>query len=195
MKRLLGLVAAAIMIFSLAACSGNTSISDSDTEPKHDTQIEEQLEQAVQPQSEISKVDLFIEKYNEVATTPITDTVEVDVTDKESGHYRTQFRLGAFSEVEAKTGHIGDTVIDIVCYGRDNEDIRVYADGIDLEQAKEIVKIASPVMDSTLSDTDLQNALSYIDENKEANGYYYGNLGMILLGKHQESYELMLEKE
>lgn len=89
MKRLLGLVAAAIMIFSLAACSGNTSISDSDTEPKHDTQIEEQLEQAVQPQSEISKVDLFIEKYNEVATTPITDTVEVDVTDKESGHYRT----------------------------------------------------------------------------------------------------------
>lgn len=196
MKRLLSLVLATIMIFSLVACGGDTSEKESDTETKHDNQVVEQQEQATdQPQEEVSKVDLFIEKYNEIAATPITDAVEIDVTDKESGHYRTEFRLGAFSESQAKTGNIGDIVIDIVCYGRDNEDIRVYADGIGIEQVKEIVKNASPIMDRELSDIDLQDTLSYIDENKEANGYYYGNIGMTLLGKYAESYELMLKAE
>ena len=148
-----------------------------------------------QPPLKLEKVDLFIEEYNKAATTPITDISEIDVTDRASGHYRTEFRLGAFEDAYAKTGLIGDIAVDIVGYGGDKEDIRIYADGISLEQAKEIIKIASPILDTTLSEIDIQDVMTYLDENQEANGYYYGNIGLLLLGKYKESYELMLKVE
>lgn len=190
-----------IMIISLVGCVGSSGNQVSDEELKQEGYVADQQAQLIEDLPaeetavEISKVDLFIEEYNKVAINPITDVAEIDVTDKESGHYRTEFRLGAFSESYAKTGKIGDIVIDIVCYGWDNEDIRIYIDGIDLEQAKEIVEIASPILDENLSDADIQEVLEYLDENKEANGYYYGDIGMILLGKYEEGYELMLKVE
>ena len=103
---------------------------------------------------------------------PITDISEIDVTDQTSGHYRTEFRLGAFEDAYAKTGLIGDIAVDIVGYGWDKEDIRIYADGISLEQAKEIIKVASPILDTTLSESDIQDVMTFLDENQEANGYY-----------------------
>lgn len=86
----------------------------------------------------IEKTDGFIEQYNQVAPTPITDISEVDVTDKESGHYRTEFRLSAFSDSYAKTGYIADSAIDIMSYGWLDVDIRVYVSGADLDRAKEV---------------------------------------------------------
>lgn len=148
-----------------------------------------------QPSLELDKVDLFIEEYNKAATTPITDISEIDVTDQTSEHYRTEFRLGAFEDAYAKTGLIGDIAVDIVGYGWDKEAIRIYADDISLEQAQEIIKAASPILDTTLSESDIQDVMTYLDENQEANGYYYGDIGLLLLGKYKESYELMLKVE
>lgn len=148
-----------------------------------------------QPSLELDKVDLFIEEYNKAATIPITDISEIDVTDQTSEHYRTEFRLGAFEDAYAKTGLIGDIAVDIVGYGWDKEAIRIYADDISLEQAQEIIKAASPILDTTLSESDIQDVMTYLDENQEANGYYYGDIGLLLLGKYKESYELMLKVE
>lgn len=138
----------------------------------------------------IEKTDGFIEQYNQVAPTPITDIIEVDVTDKESGHYRTEFRLSAFSDSYAKTGYIADSAIDIVSYGWLDVDIRVYVSGADLDRAKEVIKAASPILDSDLIESDIQEVLDYLDENKSANGYYYGKIGLLYLGS-----ELMLKVE
>lgn len=138
----------------------------------------------------IEKTDAFIEQYNQVAPTPITDINDVNVTNKESGHYRTEFRLGAFSDSYAKTGHIGDSVIDIVSYGWTHDDIRVYVSGADLDRAKEVIKAASPILDSDLTESDIQEVLDYLDENKSANGYYYGKIGLLYIGS-----ELMLKVE
>lgn len=208
MRKIFALLLILIMACSMAACSGengNTTSRDEimqqetqsdgqDSGPHEDKEDIEQVESETPP-VELSKVDLFIDEYNKAAATPITDISEIDVTNKESGHYRTEFRLGAFADAYAKTGLIGDIVVDIVGYGWDKEDIRIYADGISLEQAKEIIKVASPILDTTLSESDIQDVMTYLDENQEANGYYYGDIGLILLGKYKESYELMLKAE
>lgn len=138
----------------------------------------------------IEKTDGFIEQYNQVAPTPITDISEVDVTDKESGHYRTEFRLSAFSDSYAKTGYIADSAIDIVSYGWLDVNIRVYVSGADLDRAKEVIKAASPILDSDLTESDIQDVLDYLDENKSANGYYYGKIGLLYIGS-----DLMLKVE
>lgn len=138
----------------------------------------------------IEKTDAFIEQYNQVAPTPITDISEVDVTDKESGHYRTEFRLSAFSDSYAKTGYIADSAIDIVSYGWLEADIRVYVSSADLDQAKEVIKAASPILDSDLTESDIQEVLDYLDEYKSANGYYYGKIGLLYIGS-----DLMLKVE
>lgn len=196
MKKVLALISAITIILLLIACGGESNNQESDSEVDHSLSPRNPQEQIVEePAIESSKIDIFIEEYNTVATNPITDTVEFNVTDKKSGHYRTEFRLGTFSGAYGKTGKIDGIAIDVVCYGLNKENIRVYVDGISLEQAKEIVKIASPILDSKLSDTEIGEALDYLDENKEANGYYYGDIGIVLLGKNEQYYSLMLKVE
>lgn len=208
MRKILAFLLLLLIVCSMVACSSepndskspsegiqqesNSDAQGSELQNEKDDAEDTELEQ---PFVELEKVDLFIEEYNKAATTPITDISEIDVTDQTSGHYRTEFRLGAFENAYAKTGYIGDIAVDIVGYGWDKEDIRIYADGISLEQAKEIIKVASPILDTTLSESDIQDVMTYLDENQEANGYYYGDIGLLLLGKYKESYELMLKVE
>lgn len=169
----------ALLLFICAGCGSSGEMQSSPTEG---TEQEESL------------VDDFILKYNESASTPFTDVTEVNITDKESGHYRVEFRLSAYSNSYAKTGYLGDAAVDVISYGYDNSDIRIYADGISLEQAKEIVKTASPILDDELSDSDLQQVLVDMDEKGELNGYYYGKIGILLSG-NDGSYDLMLKVE
>lgn len=208
MRKIFALLLILVLACSMMACSSETDDAiSSDEIVQQEIQLDAQnsesqdvIEDIEQAEPEISsvestKVDLFIEEYNKAAATPITDISEIDVTNKESGHYRTEFRLGAFADAYAQTGFIGNIVVDIVGYGWDKEAIRIYADGISLEQAKEIIQIASPILDDTLSESDIQDVMSYLDENQEANGYYYGDIGLSLLGKYKESYELMIKVE
>ena len=208
MRRILAFLLILLIACSMVACSSDPNNSKSSSEgiqqksnsDAQSTELQNEKEDTEetkpeQPSLELDKVDLFIEEYNKAATTPITDISEIDVTDQTSEHYRTEFRLGAFEDAYAKTGLIGDIAVDIVGYGWGKEAIRIYADDISLEQAQEIIKTASPILDTTLSESDLQDVMTYLDENQEANGYYYGDIGLLLLGKYKESYELMLKVE
>ena len=149
MRKIIPLLLILLMACSMVACSNEPNDAKSPDEviqhesdsnaqvsdPQNEKEAVEETEPE-QPPVELEKVDLFIEEYNKAATTPITDISEIDVTDQTSGHYRTEFRLGAFADAYAKTGLIGDIAVDIVSYGWDKEDIRIYADGISLEQFK-----------------------------------------------------------
>ena len=174
MKKILALAIVIIMTLSITACSSNTDNQVSE-EPTVDEPVVEQ-----------SMVDAFIEKYNEIATTPITDVVEVDITDSASGHYRTEYRLDAFKESIAKTGKIGDIVIDIVNCGWKKDELRVYVDGITSEQAAEIVKYAAPVMDPDVSKDDLQAVIDYLTGTNVYHNGYFGNLCMTFNELHGE---------
>lgn len=181
MKKLTYLIFTVVLTVALSACGMAAESQEND----------------IQPTAEQAKVDWFIAEYNKKAENPITEVTEFDVRDRDNGHYRVEFRLTAFDEAEAKTGKIGDMTIDLVCYGYDlkaggyaNQDIRLYADGVTSEQAKEIVQIASPILDSGLTDADIEEVLRKIDEGKELNGYYYGELCLILING-----EFMLKAE
>ncbi|MDU1325738.1 MAG: hypothetical protein E6933_11160 [Clostridiales bacterium] len=184
MKKIFVLVFVLIMTFSFVACSDNSANQVVEEEARQDEQVVNTPEAPIEapaveePEVEQSMVDVFIERYNATAPTVITDAVEVDVTDEESGHYRTEFRLGAFEGSIAKTGRIGDIVIDIVNCGWDNDELRIYADGITQEQAVEIVKYAAPIMDSEVSDADLQDVLDYLSGTSDYHNGYFGNLCM-----------------
>lgn len=184
-----------LMVILLSSCAdtGKNVLSNENTILTPESSMSEETaatDSSVEEPEKIEKTDTFIEQYNQVAPTPITDISDVDVTDKESGHYRTEFRLGAFSDSYAKTGYIADSVIDIVSYGWTHDDIRVYVSGANLDRAKEVIKAASPILDSDLTESDIQEVLDYLDENKSANGYYYGKIGLLYIGS-----ELMLKVE
>ena len=116
MRKILAFLLLLLIACSMVACSsepndsnppseGIQQESNSDaqsSEPQNEKGDTEDTEPE-QPLVELAKVDLFIEEYNKTATTPITDISEIDVTDQTSGHYRTEFRLGAFEDAYAKT--------------------------------------------------------------------------------------------
>ncbi len=182
MKKLFTLVLAIIITLSIVACGNNLDKQPLE-EPKEEQTAGKQ-EQSTENSNveellvEQSKVDAFIERYNTTAPTPITDVVEVDITDKESGHYRTEFRLGSFKGSITKTGKIGDIVIDIVNCGWQKDELRIYADGITPEQAGEVVKYAAPIMDSNVSSEELQDVLDYLSGANDYHNGYFGELCM-----------------
>lgn len=188
MKKFFVLVLSILLLFSLCSCSGE---SDKETEnQKSDNNIETEIELPIRElPDDVSKVDYFIDKFNKTSLNPITDISEFTVQDRDSGHYQVEFRLGPYSKAYAKTGKINDCIIDIVCYGYDLKDIRIYAIA-DLEQAKEIIKYSSFILDNKLTETDIEEVLDYLDNYKSANGYYYGDIGLVFLGD-----ELMLKLE
>lgn len=178
MKKSILLILSIIVVFLFVACDANwnTDSNDSNLSSNHGETITDDASNSTDVQL---SPNFFIEKYNSSAKEKISDVSEIVISDKSSEHYRTEFRLKAFSNAQAKTGKIGNAIIDVITYGENNKDIRIYVDGVDLEQAKEIIKTASPVLDNNLSDSEIQKTLDYLDENKEANGYYVGTLGIV----------------
>lgn len=179
MKKSFALAFTIIMLFTLVACAEDSDNQVLTKEPVVNEQVQSTEKPSVEKSAiEQSMVDAFIEEYNMTAPNPITDAVEVDVTDKESGHYRTEFRLGAFEDSIAKTGKLGDIVIDIVNCGWQKDELRLYADGITSEQAIEIVKYSAPIMDPDVPSEDLQNVLDYLSGTNDYHNRYLGNLCM-----------------
>lgn len=180
------------MILSFFVCftaCGNNKAKDSPVASSNANDSYQDNEPSEIPETENS-VKTFVTAYNKVATTEISNLTEVDVTDRESGHYRTEFRLGAFSDSYAVTGNIDDANIDIIGYGWLKKCIRIYADNISLEQAIEIVKISIPILDETVSESDFQETIDDLENGKKLNGYYCGKVGILWIGD-----DLMLKYE
>lgn len=187
-----------LLSFTIVVCTacGNTDDMVSSipsvppSESYQDTADSNKDEEPIQEPTEETLVNSFVTAYNEVTTAPISNVTKVNVTDKESGHYRTAFRLSAFSDSYAVTGNIDDVNIDIVGYGWGKDSIRIYADDISLEKAVEITKISIPILDKTVSESDIQDVLSDMINGDELNGRYCGNVGILWIGD-----DLMLKVE
>ena len=139
-----------------------------------------------------SAIDSFIAEINKSEDISLEYVENFIPSDKEGGHYRTEFRLNAWKDFTGKSYKYGDSTVDIIL-SSSGEIQRIYMDGATLEQCENMIRYASSLLDSTATEADIQEAVDYIDEHKEADGYYYGKLGLLVLGHGDSSYEFMLK--
>lgn len=139
-----------------------------------------------------SAIDSFIAEINKSEDISLEYVEDFIPSDKEGGHYRTKFRLNAWKDSTGKSYKYGDSTVDIIL-SSSGEIQRIYMDGATLEQCENMIRYASSLLDSTATEADIQEAVDYIDEHKEANGYYYGKLGLLVLGHGDSGYEFMLK--
>lgn len=137
----------------------------------------------------------FVNEFNSTSSTALEFVEGFKPSDRESSHYRTEFRLGAYSDAIGMAYQYGEATVDIIARKPAFGDgvIRIYMDGASLEQCEQMIWTASPIMDRAATAEEIQNTIDYVDEYKTANGYYYSNLGLLLLGSDVKGYELMLK--
>ena len=196
----IGIIAAAWIIYLLIAFSGGGSGNNKDTSNVNTetTTVEQTSDESVIDNDEAkngsseSAIDKFIADINKSEDVNLEFVEDFIPSDKEGGHYRTEFRLNAWKDSTGKSYKYGDSAVDIILSGS-GEIQRIYMDGATLEQCENMIRYASSLLDSTATEADIQEAVDYIDEHKEANGYYYGKLGLLVLGHGDSGYEFMLK--
>lgn len=137
-------------------------------------------------------INTFISKINSTSEVNLMFTEDFVPSDKSSSHYKTEFRLSAYKDTIGKSYKYKNAVVDIIL-SSSGEIERIYMDGATYEQCEYMIRYASPLLDSTATDSDIQAAVEYISENKSANGYYYAELGLVMLGSSDNGYEFMLK--
>ena len=196
----IGIIAAAWIIYLLIAFSGGGSGNNKDTSNVNTetTTVEQTSDESVIDNDEAkngsseSAIDKFIADINKSEDVNLEFVEDFIPSDKEGGHYRTEFRLNAWKNSTGKSYKYEDSTVDIIL-SSSGEIQRIYMDGATLEQCENMIRYASPLLDSTATEADIQEAVDYIDEHKEANGYYYGKLGLLVLGHGDSGYEFMLK--
>ena len=194
----IGIIVAAWIVYLIIGLAGGGSgdNKDSSNANTETTTIEQSADNYAANDSTAgsseSAIDSFIAEINKSEDISLEYVENFIPSDKEGGHYRTEFRLNAWKDSTGKSYKYGDSTVDIIL-SSSGEIQRIYMDGATLEQCENMIRYASSLLDSTATEADIQEAVDYIDEHKEANGYYYGKLGLLVLGHGDSSYEFMLK--
>lgn len=133
----------------------------------------------------------FVNAFNSSSSVPLLFVESFTPSDKSNKHYRVEFRLNAYKDAIGESYTWNGQMVDIISREEwlDHKNkLRIYMTGSSVENCIEMVRIASPIMDKTITDNVLRETLNYLKEYRYANGYYYSNLGLLLLGN-----ELMIK--
>ncbi len=200
--RIIVIVLSWIVYFMIgSACiNNNDELTNSTTESRIDTlaEIQRETEKFNEDYKRVGNevINGFVDKYNSLSSNPLIYKEDFVVQDSNSEHYKREFRLNAYKNSVGKSYALGEVRVDIIYSSRMFDDaLRVYVDNASFEQCYEVIKFASPVMDEDIENEEIQDALDYVDKNREANGYYYGNLCIVLSGKYSDSYRLMIKQD
>ena len=194
----IGIIVAAWIVYLIIGLAGGGSgdNKDSSNANTETTTIEQSADNYAANDSTAgsseSAIDSFIAEINKSEDISLEYVEDFIPSDKEGGHYRTEFRLNAWKDSTGKSYKYGDSTVDIIL-SSSGEIQRIYMDGATLEQCENMIRYTSSLLDSTATEADIQEAVDYIDEHKEANGYYYGKLGLLVLGHGDSGYEFMLK--
>lgn len=143
-----------------------------------------------------SAIEDLVRKYNSSAENQLVFFEDFVVSDEESSHYRIAFRLASFENAVGKSYKMDDQIVDIIStlkFFENTAEFRIYSDGATLEQCKELIQHASKILDPTLTDEKIKETIDYVSENKKANGYYFGKLGLLLLGNEDRGFDIMIK--
>ena len=199
-----GIIAVAWLLFFAIGSSGNSETeAPSSTVPSHTEAVElAPTEEITTEPTEVvlsaaTYIDDVVSKYNEQATEQLVFVESFDPQDRDNGHYRVEFRLSAYNEAIGKSYLLGDKVVDLVAHETylGGISFRVYTNDVSLEQVVSLIQGMSPIMDTTMSEADLQATIEEVSTKKTANGYYYGELGITLFGSDVKGYELMIKTD
>lgn len=199
-----GIIAVAWLLFFAIGASGNTEAEEPvNTVPTYTeaTQPASTVESTAEPTEAVlsasSYIDDVVSKYNAQATEQLVFVESFDPQDRDNGHYRVEFRLSAYNEAIGKSYLLGDKVVDLVAHETylGGISFRVYTNDVSLEQVVNLIQGMSPIMDTTMSEADLQATIEEVSTKKTANGYYYGELGITLFGSDVKGYELMIKTD
>lgn len=199
-----GIIAVAWLLFFAIGASGNTETEEPvNTVPTYTeaTQPASTVESTAEPTEAVlsasSYIDDVVSKYNAQATEQLVFVESFDPQDRDNGHYRVEFRLSAYNEAIGKSYLLGDKVVDLVAHETylGGISFRVYTNDVSLEQVVNLIQGMSPIMDTTMSEADLQATIEEVSTKKTANGYYYGELGITLFGSDVKGYELMIKTD
>lgn len=131
-------------------------------------------------------IDDFVNHFNSKSSVKLTYTESFSPQEKSSIHYRTEFRLTAYNDSIGKSYKYNDVTIDLVArkpsLNSGNPVIRLYANGGTLEELIAIVEASANFFDPDMTSETIKEITDYLDEHKSANGYYKGNIGLLLLG-------------
>lgn len=202
----IGIIAVAWIVYFLIAFSGgNNTDNKTDQTENNDVVSYENNNDLLTSEDSTSSNDLsketiineFVDNYNKSSPDKMSYLNDFDVQDKTNRHYRTEFRLNAYTDAVGKSYEIDANEIDIVSsqdlLGEIN--IRIYGNNLSLEQCIDLIKYASPLLDSNTDDDIINEAIRYVLDNKGANGYYYGDLGLEITKNDSQGYNLMIKTD
>lgn len=103
--------------------------------------------------SEYLIVDTFIELFNSTSSTPVTNSIVMDI---HGDDYRTEFRLPAFENSVGIKGDFEEGTIEVINYGTwKNDSIRIYARTKTHDAAIAIVYDVVHILDGSISDDEI----------------------------------------
>ena len=190
-------VVALLVFMALITCScENTSVNQNAEVANKETVTNENVGSNEKPTLG-EYITNVVDKYNAQSTEQLVYTEDFTPSNRDSSHYRTEFRLAAYENAVGKSYLLGDKIIDLVASETYFGDInfRVYTNDTSLNQVIALVQGMSPIMDEELSNEELQQTIDEVSTKKTANGYYYGKLGITLFGSDVKGYELMIKND
>lgn len=202
-----GIIAFAWIIYLIIGLSGNSSDKSENIHTDTSTPAvvesttitttvtsEEQIEEVITLDSIIENM---VDEYNSKSNDKLTFVEDFVPSNENGNHYRVEFRLAAYQDAIGKSYSMNGSTIDFVISETftNRIKIRLYSDGITIDECKLLVSGFSPLLDSNLKASELDETIKFIEEEKKANGYNYGELGLLLLGNEKDGYDLMIKAD
>lgn len=173
MRKLLTLFLVSLLLVSLVGCglsevepSDNNNVPNQSETQNDETENKEadnsETEEPIVEKTKHSNLDLFIEKYNKVAKTPILEPSEIDIQSKE--YYRTEFRLGAFKNAPAYIANLGGAKIELINDNYDGafgSEIRIYTIVDTLDAATDVFESFCKAGDPEITQADFDKFYKY----------------------------------
>lgn len=181
-----GIIAAGWLVYLaiglLGGCGKKAENKTADTSTKEMTEVEETVaaggsSQEIEPQDKkqagYDKINKFIDRFEASTGLAITDRVQVDnISDKDSGYYRTAYRLGPFQNAVGVIGQVdGYGQIDIISYGGC---VRVYADVQDKEQAAFVFESIANILVTGSERDNISKCVEEIEKYGSSSSLYLG---------------------
>ena len=140
----------------------------------------------------------FVDSINKKLKTKLVFVESFEVQDNKSPHYQHEFRLNAYDNAIGKSYSYNDSIVDIIAVPNSYTSgfsFRIYTQKTKLTECNEIIGAAAQLFDPELSEEDIKEIQDYMTEHKEANGYYKGKVGILLLGNQKtDEFEMMITR-